>query len=125
VITENDPNSRSAGSFFKNPVLTVAKFAEIEKQAINMGIEKIPKFKVDEQILKIPAAWLIENSGFYKGYKFGKVGLSSNHTLAIVNLGNAKAKDILDFKNEIQKKVKEKFDIELIPEPVFIGDHTS
>ena len=105
----------------KNPVVSKTKFAEIERRARKFAIKTVPKFAVDDENIKIPAAWLIENSGFHKGYKFGNVGLSTNHTLAIVNLGNAKAKDILDFKDEIQTKVKEKFDVDLKPEPVFVG----
>lgn len=121
VICADDPNSKSAGSFFKNPIVSIEKFQKIEQQAKQVGIINVPNFPVDEKSVKIPAAWLIENSGFYKGFKFGNVGLSTNHTLAIVNLGNARAQDILDYKGEIQKKVKEKFDIDLKPEPVFIG----
>lgn len=121
VIDENDPNSKSAGSFFKNPVVSNESFTEIEERARNLGIEKVPFFKADEKYVKIPAAWLIENSGFQKGFQMGNAGLSTKHTLAIVNLGNASANDVLELKNEIQTKVKEIFDIELQPEPIFIG----
>ena len=121
VIDERDPNSKSAGSFFKNPIVDIEKFAEIERRAKESEIGKVPNFAVDDKNVKIPAAWLIENAGFCKGYKFGNVGISTKHTLAIVNLGNAAAKDVLDFKSEIQIKVKEKFDIDLKPEPVFVG----
>ena len=86
-----------------------------------MNIKNVPSFAVDSENLKIPAAWLIENSGFYKGYKFGNVGLSSKHTLALVNLGSAKAKEIQSFKQKIQNEVKQIFEIELKPEPVFVG----
>jgi UDP-N-acetylmuramate dehydrogenase len=125
VINEHDPNSRSAGSFFKNPIVGKEQFKKIEAQAKRIGViesdEKLPNFAVDENHIKIPAAWLIEKSGFCKGYKFGRVGLSANHTLAIVNLGSAAANDVLNLKNEIQRKVKDKFNIELTPEPVFVG----
>ncbi len=121
VIDKRDPNSKSAGSFFKNPVVSKSKFAEIECRAREFEIENVPKFNVDDENVKITAAWLIENSGFYKGYKFGNVGLSTKHTLAIVNLGNATAKDVLEFKDEIKKKVNEKFGVLLKPEPVFVG----
>ncbi len=125
VIDERDPNSRSAGSFFKNPIVTEEEFAEIEAKAKRIGVvepsENLPNFTVDEKHLKIPAAWLIEKSGFQKGFRFGRVGLSSNHTLAIVNFGCATANDILALKNEIQKKVRDKFNIELQPEPIFVG----
>jgi len=121
VIDERDANSRSAGSFFKNPIVTNEEFANIERLAKTLQIENVPKFVVDAGTVKIPAAWLIEKSGFHKGFKCGRVGLSANHTLAIVNLGGATAKDVLELKNEIQTKVKNKFNIELKPEPIFVG----
>lgn len=121
VIRKRDPNSKSAGSFFKNPIVTNEKFAEVAEKAKSLKIEKVPQFKVEEKTVKIPAAWLIEQSGFHKGFKLGNAGISTRHTLAIVNLGDAAAKDILNLKDEIQAKVKERFSIELKPEPVFIG----
>lgn len=121
VIDAQDPNSRSAGSFFKNPIVAIEKLAEIEKKANILNIESPPHFKVDGKNVKIPAAWLIEKSGFHKGFQLGQVGLSTKHTLAIVNLGNAAAKDVLLLKGKIQVKVKEIFDVELKPEPVFVG----
>jgi UDP-N-acetylmuramate dehydrogenase len=121
VIDESDPNSRSAGSFFKNPVVTKEKFLTVGETAKNLGIARAPGFAVDETHIKIPAAWLIEHSGFRKGFCFGNVGISTRHTLALVNLGGASARDVLRFKDEIQRKVKNVFDIELQPEPVFVG----
>ncbi|MGC2238107.1 MAG: UDP-N-acetylmuramate dehydrogenase [Pyrinomonadaceae bacterium] len=121
VINENDPNSRSAGSFFKNPVVSKAKLSEISAKAASFGIESVPNFVVDNENVKIPAAWLIEKSGFQKGFRKGNAGLSTNHTLAIINLGGASAKDILALKKEIQAKVAESFDIQLKTEPVFVG----
>lgn len=121
VIDEKDKNSQSAGSFFKNPIVSVETFAEIERRAASLKIESVPKFVVDEQTVKIPAAWLIENAGFQKGYRKGKVGLSTRHTLAIVNLGGATAGAVLALKDEIQAEVQEKFDVLLKPEPVFVN----
>jgi UDP-N-acetylmuramate dehydrogenase len=121
VLDEKDPNSKSAGSFFKNPIVTTEKFLEIENRAKDRGIETVPKFKVDEKNVKIPAAWLIEKSGFEKGFKLGRAGISTNHTLAIVNLGNARAKDVLALKELIQQQVLGSFGVELKPEPIFIG----
>jgi len=121
VIDSQDPNSQSAGSFFKNPIVTKEKFAEIEKLARLLEIETVPFFKVDNNTVKIPAAWLIEKSGFHKGFQKETVGLSTKHTLAIVNLGNAKAADILALRDEIQSKVKLCFRVELKPEPIFVG----
>jgi UDP-N-acetylmuramate dehydrogenase len=121
VIDEQDPNSKSAGSFFKNPIVGGERFAEIAAIAAKFGVENVPNFAVDEKSVKIPAAWLIENSGFEKGYIKNGAGISTRHTLALINCGAAAAKDVISLKNEIQTKVKEKFGVELTPEPVFIG----
>jgi UDP-N-acetylmuramate dehydrogenase len=121
VINSRDPNSQSAGSFFKNPVVTVEKFADIVERAKKINIENVPSFPVNEKSVKIPAAWLIEKSGFQKGFRQGTVGLSTNHTLAIVNFGGAKAADVLALKNKIQSAAAETFGVELLPEPVFVG----
>ena len=121
VINENDPNSRSAGSFFKNPIVSRAQFSEIEKLASEQGIQSVPCFKYDRQNVKIPAAWLIENGGFGKGFKLGSVGISTNHSLALINRGGATAGEMITLKNEIQARIKEIFDIELQLEPIFVG----
>jgi UDP-N-acetylmuramate dehydrogenase len=115
VIDAADPNSRSAGSFFKNPIVDKSRLEEIESQ-----LGKVPYFDFDERV-KIPAAWLIEKAGFPKGYVLGNAGISSNHTLALINRGSAKAADIVALKRVIQDSVMEKFGIELVPEPVFVG----
>ncbi len=121
VIDANDANSQSAGSFFKNPVVTKEKFAEIAKLGEKIGFTNMPSFEVDNDNVKIPAAWLIEKSGFEKGFEFGRVGISTKHTLAIINRGGAKAKDIVHLKDLIQINVKKCFDVELKPEPIFVG----
>ena len=121
VINASDPNSKSAGSFFKNPIVTPARFAEIKEYAEKLGIEYVPSFPVDEKTVKIPAAWLIEKSGFEKGYEHGRVGISTKHSLAVVNRGGATAADVLSLKNVIQTKVRETFGVELSAEPVFVG----
>jgi UDP-N-acetylmuramate dehydrogenase len=118
VIDENDPNRRSAGSFFKNPIVAKARFDEIA--ASHTGA--VPSFPASDGYVKIPAAWLIENSGFRKGYQMGKAGLSTNHTLAVINRGGANASDIVKLKNVIRSAVSDKFRINLETEPIFVGD---
>lgn len=115
VIDPADPNSRSAGSFFKNPVVEVSKLEEIRRSHPDA-----PHFAFGDKV-KIPAAWLIENAGFHKGYTFGNAGISSSHTLAIINRGSAAAAEIVALKDKIQMAVAAKFDIMLVPEPVFVG----
>lgn len=125
VIDANDLNSQSAGSFFKNPIVELEQFNEIENECRKLDIigetDKIPHFPVGANQVKIPAAWLIEKAGFEKGYLKGRVGLSTNHTLALTNRGDATANEFLELKNEIQTKVAEIFGIKLLPEPVFVG----
>jgi UDP-N-acetylmuramate dehydrogenase len=125
VISPDDPNSRSAGSFFKNPVVSLEKFDEIQEAAKTRGLAPeaggVPFFAAGESEVKVPAAWLIEKSGFQKGYVLGNVGLSENHTLAVINRGDAKAGEVLGLMNAIQAAVRENFGVELKPEPVFIG----
>ncbi len=119
LVRQGGLDAQSAGSFFKNPVVEKAKFAEIQK---SFGeTEKVPAFRVDENFVKIPAAWLIEKSGFHKGFQIGNAGLSTRHTLALTNRGKATATEILHLKEEIGRKIKEQYGIELIPEPNFIG----
>lgn len=117
VIDPADPNSVSAGSFFKNPIVLNDKYEKI----VELSEVPVPGFTVDESSTKIPAAWLIERSGFHKGFRIGQAGISANHTLAIINCGGATAADIVRLKDMIQNGVEERFGIVLQPEPVFVG----
>jgi UDP-N-acetylmuramate dehydrogenase len=125
LVRQGGYDSQSAGSFFKNPIISKDLFLEIKeivkKNKLIKDDELIPFFSVDEERYKIPAAWLIEKSGFHKGFQIGPAGLSTCHTLALTNRGDAKAKDILLLKEEIQKKIKDLFAIKLVPEPNLIG----
>lgn len=121
LVRQELTDANSAGSFFKNPIVSNEHFQRIAGIAQQIGLENVPSFKTDELSVKIPAAWLIEQSGFHKGYTRGNAGLSTRHTLALTNRGGATAKEVIELKNEIQIKVKEKFGVELIPEPVFVG----
>ena len=89
LITPDGPDSRSAGSFFKNPVLTPAQFQELEQKAGEHNL-KIPSYPAPSQQKKVSAAWMVENSGFVKGYIKGHAGISSKHALALVNRGDAR-----------------------------------
>lgn len=121
VIDAADPNSRSVGSFFKNPEISGAEFTELKLAAVKKGLGEPQHFAVSEGIVKVPAAWLIENAGFEKGYRIGRAGISANHALAIINAGGASAGDILALKETIQQGVEDAFGVRLLPEPVFVG----
>jgi len=116
LIVPGDDDCRSAGSFFKNPVLTREAFEQLQART-----GPIPNFPARDSMVKIAAAWLVERAGFPKGLARGAVGISSKHALAIVNRGGATAADIIALKNEIQQCVLDRFGIELQPEPVFVG----
>ena len=116
VIDPDDPNRRSAGSFFKNPIVSSERFDEIAAE-----FDFVPRFPASDGLVKIPAAWLIERSGFAKGFIHGNAGISTNHTLAIINRGGAAADEIISLKSDIQSAVESRFQILLQPEPVFIG----
>ena len=120
LITPGDEDSRSAGSFFKNPVVTAAEHGELEKRAAARGLQ-IPSYPALVSQKKVSAAWLVEHSGFGKGYGSGRVGISRKHALAIVNRGEATAVDILALKEHIQQRVEEIWGVRLEPEPVFVG----
>jgi UDP-N-acetylmuramate dehydrogenase len=120
LITSGDEDCRSAGSFFKNPVLSPEQYDGVAKRAAAKGLE-VPSYPALEAQKKISAAWLVEHSGFAKGYVRGRAGISHKHTLAIVNRGDATAADILALKDAIQQRVEETWGVHLEPEPVFVG----
>lgn len=115
VIDADDPNSRSAGSFFKNPIISDGLFRELKGKYPNL-----PSFPADDGV-KVPAAWLIENAGFRKGFALGNAGISANHSLALINRGGATAAEVITLKERIQADVSERFGIDLMPEPLLIG----
>lgn len=122
LIVEDDEDCLSAGSFFKNPVVSPAEADRIEdlvKQKIPG--KTLPRYPGENGQVKLPAAWLVEQAGVQKGYGRGPVGISRKHTLAIVNRGGATARDILALKDEVQKRVLGIWGIQLQPEPVMVG----
>lgn len=120
LIVPGDPDSQSAGSFFKNPILTSPQFLDLSRRAKERGLE-VPAYPALSEQKKISAAWLVEHSGFAKGYIKGRAGISSKHALALINRGEASAAEILALKNEIQERVKTTWGIILEPEPVCVG----
>ena len=120
LITPGDPDRRSAGSFFKNPVLSAEQFEDLRERAAARHLV-IPSYPALEQQRKVSAAWLVEQSGFPKGFGNGRVGLSGKHALAIVNRGDATAAEILKLKEDIQQRVAELWGISLQMEPVVVG----
>lgn len=120
LLDPGDPDSQSAGSFFKNPVLSDEQFQDLERRAAARGLQ-VPNYPALATQHKVSAAWLVEQSGFRKGYAQGPVGISSKHSLAIINRGGATAADVLSLKANIQRAVADQFGIDLQPEPFFLG----
>ena len=120
LITPGDEDCRSAGSFFKNPVLSAAEHEDLSRRAAIKNLQ-IPSYPALDAQRKVSAAWLVEHSGFSKGYTSGRVGISRKHALAIVNRGDATAAEVVALKEQIQHRVEEIWGIHLEPEPVFLG----
>ena len=117
VIAPQDPNRRSAGSFFTNPVVEPELAAEIRARSA----PEMPAFPAAGGRVKLSAAWLIERAGFRRGYRLGPAGLSSRHALALVNRGGASAGELVALASEIRRGVRRAFGVTLWPEPVFLG----
>jgi len=120
LIVDGDPDNRSAGSFFKNPIVHEAQARHVASAA---GAEP-PRFTAGPDhpnMVKLSAAWLIERAGFQKGYALGRAGISTKHTLALVNRGGATAAEILALADKIRSAVAASFGIELHMEPVMLG----
>jgi UDP-N-acetylmuramate dehydrogenase len=117
LLVEGDPDCRSAGSFFKNPVVTEEQMQQIAQSSAKQP----PRFPAGPGQVKLPAAWLIEQAGFQKGYGLGAAGISSRHTLALINRGGATAEEIIALASEIAATVEAQFGISLDMEPVMVG----
>jgi len=118
LLNPEDPDSRSAGSFFTNPVLDAEHFARLEAAAAG----PVPRFDAGDGRVKVPAAWLIERAGFGKGYGApGRARVSSKHTLALINADHATTADLLALAREIRAGVYAAFAVTLAPEPTLIG----
>jgi len=120
LITAGDDDCRSAGSFFKNPIVSEEQYQALTARAAAKNLQ-IPSYPALDAQKKVSAAWLVEHSGFSRGYGNGSVGISRKHALAIVNRGNATATDVVALKEDIQQRVEEIWGILLEPEPVFVG----
>jgi UDP-N-acetylmuramate dehydrogenase len=120
VIDPNDPNRRSAGSFFMNPIVLPNEADAVEQKAQRAGADSMPRFAAGSSV-KLSAGWLIERAGFSKGTSDGRVGLSTRHALAIVNRGGATAAEVLSFAARVRTQVRDTFGIALEHEPVLVG----
>lgn len=111
IYDKKDKNSIGAGSFFKNPIVSKEKYNKLCRK-LN---KDIPSWEV-EGLVKIPAAWLIEQAGFNKGYIYKNIGLSEKHALVVINRKNGTTKQIVELVQLIQTEIFNKYEIKLYPE---------
>ncbi len=125
VLDPNDPDTRSVGSFFTNPIVDTSSAARVVHHAVEAGIVEnaadVPRYAAGDGLTKFPAAWLIERAGISKGMRRGNVAVSSKHTLALVHLGGGSTAQLIDLAREIQDRVRDEFDVQLEPEPTLVG----
>jgi UDP-N-acetylmuramate dehydrogenase len=113
LLVTGEPDCRSAGSFFKNPIVEAGILRQIEAE--------VPHWAAGEGRVKLSAAWLVERAGFHKGFAMGAAGISSRHTLALINRGGASCAEIVALRDAIVRGVKERFGVVLEQEPVLVG----
>jgi len=117
LLVEGESDCRSAGSFFKNPIVSEVFYDQVASGSSS----PVPHYVATPGFVKIPAAWLVEQAGFQKGTIAGPAGISKRHTLALINRDHAAAKDILALRDQIVTAVEAKFQIRLEQEPVWVG----
>jgi UDP-N-acetylmuramate dehydrogenase len=120
LLVDGDPDCRSAGSFFKNPIVSAEIFERVASSA-GLPAKDVPHWPVGDGRIKLPAAWLLERAGFVKGYGEGPARISTRHTLALTNRGGATCADVEQLQDQIVATVAERFGIVLEREPVLLG----
>ena len=123
VLDPDDENGKSAGSFFTNPTVDRAALEDVRARVARLvgPGATMPEYPAASGRVKLSAAWLIERAGFGKGAGEGRVGLSTRHTLAIVNRGGATAAEVVAFATRLRETVRDRFGVALAPEPVLVG----
>jgi UDP-N-acetylmuramate dehydrogenase len=121
VLDPDDPNRRSAGSFFLNPIVAAAEAERIVEKAVREGLvgasNEVPRYPAGEGQVKLAAGWLIEQAGITKGMRSGAFGVSTQHALALVHHGGGTTAALLAFADEISTRVRDQFGIDLDREP--------
>ena len=120
LLVAGEVDCRSAGSFFKNPIVPSATVSAIA-QTLHIQPDAVPRYPATEGHVKLPAAWLLEQAGFSKSFSVGRTGISSKHTLALINLGGATAADVMALRDRIVAEVERRFGIRLEQEPVVLA----
>jgi UDP-N-acetylmuramate dehydrogenase len=122
VLDDADPDTRSAGSFFTNPVVSATQFGELSTLA---GPAGIPHWPAAEGGVKLSAAWLIEHAGFARGFRLASdpdgARISTKHALALTNPGGASTASLISLASAIRDSVRAAFGVELAAEPTLVG----
>ena len=125
VIVDGDPNRRSVGSFFMNPIVTAAQADGVAARAVALGAiarpDEMPRWPTGDGAVKLSAAWLIERAGIRKGQRHGAAGVSTAHALALVHLGGGSTAELLELAHQVGDAVHAQFGMTLLPEPTMIG----
>jgi UDP-N-acetylmuramate dehydrogenase len=128
LVTAGDPNRRSAGSFFMNPIVDAHQADEVAARADAGGSTKgstqgstMPRWPAGDGRVKLSAGWLIERAGIARGLRRGPVGLSSAHALALVHHGGGTTAALVALAREVAAAVQARFGVVLVPEPTFLG----
>ena len=109
VLDPADPDSRSAGSFFTNPVVPAGR-----------AVDGCPSWPAGDGLVKLSAAWLVQHAGFGRGTRAGKVGTSSRHSLALTTEPGATATELMVFAERVVAAVRDQFGVTLVPEPTAV-----
>jgi len=125
VLDPDDPNRRSAGSFFTNPIVDRERADALVERAVREGLvptpDQVPRWPMGPEKTKLAAGWLIERAGIAKGLRRGRVGISSKHALALVHHGGGTTTELMELAEEVRAAVHARFAITLTPEPVCWG----
>ncbi len=125
LITGGDPNRRSVGSFFTNPMVSAGEADAVAARAVALGVvgapHEMPRWPAPDGRVKLAAGWLIERAGVVKGLRRGAVGVSSAHALALVHHGGGTTDGLLALAREVRNAVRDRLGVTLTPEPTLIG----
>jgi UDP-N-acetylmuramate dehydrogenase len=125
VIDAADPNRRSVGSFFTNPIVAADVAEQVAARAAADGVvaaaPDVPRWPAGPGLVKLSAGWLIEHAGISKGLRSGAVGVSTAHALALVHHGGGTTDSLLALARRVRDAVSARFGVTLVPEPIFVG----
>ncbi len=128
VLRDGDPDARSVGSFFTNPIVSASKAQAVVQVALREGIvadeNEVPRYPIEgegEDMVKLAAGWLIERAGILRGQRHKHVGISSKHALALVHHGGGSTQELIELARVVRERVQATFGVDLVPEARLVG----